>query len=283
VSERLLVTGAGGQLGLDVLEQAALRSIDALGLGHAELDITDAARVHDIVTAHRPTAIVHCAAWTAVDEAEAHPDAALAVNGQGSANVVAAAHEVGAYVVTISTDYVFDGTNGAGYEEEDVPAPINSYGASKLAAERATLALDGACVARTAWLFGREGTNFVRTIARLARERDAIDVVTDQVGSPTYSDHLARALLDLVAARTAGIVHVAGSPPATWHEIATEVVTALGAPCEVRPTTSDAFPRPARRPACSILRTTRPDTPHVGDWREGVREVLASLHADQPG
>jgi dTDP-4-dehydrorhamnose reductase len=275
VTHLTLVTGAAGQLGRDVMRSLAARDHQAIGLSRAELDITDAAQVHSVVQSLEPDAIVHCAAYTAVDDAESHRDSATAVNVDGSRNIAQAAASVDAYLIGVSTDYVFDGADPAGYDEHAATGPINVYGETKLAGERELLACEGAAVARTAWLFGRDGTNFVRTIARLAASRDAIDVVTDQVGSPTYTAHLADALVRCVEQRPAGVLHLAGSPVATWNEIAKYVVEVLGVECEVRPTTSDAFPRPAARPACSILRSTRPDAPTVGDWRDGVRALLA--------
>jgi len=251
---------------------------EALGLDRAHLDITDAAAAERVVADWAPTAVIHCAAWTAVDEAEEHRDAAFAANEAGSRNVAAAAHAAGAYIIGVSTDYVFAGTDPEGYAEQDKPNPINVYGASKLAGEHALLeAHPEGAVARTAWLFGADGENFVRTIARLAATRDSLDVVTDQVGSPTWTGHLAAALVVAAEQRIPGILHLGGAPTATWHEVASEVVRVLGAPCEVRPTTSDRFPRPAPRPACSILRVTRAETPAMGDWRDGVRAVLAAV------
>lgn len=279
----MLVTGAGGQLGRDVIEAAAHRGWGVVGLGRAELDVTDDARVAAVVRDLRPDAIVHCAAWTDVDGAEADLAGAFAVNGHGTATIADAAASSGAYLVLLSTDYVFGGDAEDGYAEGDAPDPVNAYGDSKLAAERAALAIDGAAVVRTSWLFGRTGTNFVRTIARLASERDAIDVVDDQRGCPTYTRHLAGALVECCERRLPGIVHLTGSPAATWFDLARAVVEELGASCEVRPTTSDRFPRPARRPACSILRVTRGDTPEVGDWRDGVREVVAAIRAEGKG
>ena len=280
--ETILVTGAGGQLGVDVVEVAGTRGHRVVGLGRTELDCTDATRVAQVVAELRPTAIIHCAAYTKVDDAEEHRDDAFAGNELATQNVVAAAQSVGAYLVGVSTDYVFPGTSETGYGEGDATAPINVYGASKLAGEHAITAEPSFAVARTAWLFGRTGTNFVRTIARVAQQRPHIDVVTDQVGSPTYTRHLAAALVAATEQRLAGVLHLAGAPIATWHEVAVEIVEQLGVECAVRPTTCDAFPRPAARPACSILRATRSDTPTVGDWRDGIREVLAAARPRTP-
>lgn len=272
---KLLVTGAGGQLGRDVVRAATAAGHDVLAAGRVELDVEDAARVSQVAMQFVPEAIIHCAAWTAVDDAEESREEAFRANELGTRNVALAAKAIGAHVVAVSTDYVFPGSNPAGYAEYDETGPINVYGESKLAAEQSLFdVLPEATLARTAWLFGAEGSNFVRTIARLAAGRESLEVVTDQVGSPTWTGHLATALVTCAARRIAGPLHLAGSPPATWFEVAQEVVRVSGAECEIRPTTSDAFPRPAPRPANSILRVTRPETPPVGDWRDGVRAVL---------
>lgn len=274
---RILVTGAAGQLGMDVMRVAAAAGCDAIGVDRAELDITDAPRVRQFVEELRPSVIIHCAAWTAVDDAESHEDAARQVNEAGTANIADAARAVGAKLVAVSTDYVFPGDATDGYAEGDATGPANAYGRTKLRAEAAALSAPGAVVARTAWLFGEHGANFVRTIAGLAQTRDSLDVVNDQTGSPTWSLHLARALITCAASDITGIVHLAGAPTATWYDVACEVVRQLGATCEVRPVSSDAFPRPAARPACSILRVTRAGTPAMGDWRDGVAAVISAL------
>jgi len=270
-----LVTGAGGQLGAAVVDACADAGLEAIGLGHAAFDVADRERVEGIVGKMRPHAIIHCAAWTAVDDAEQQRDAAFAVNETGTRNVARAAEAVGARFVTMSTDYVFPGTNPEGVAEGDVPGPINVYGASKLASESAALVeAPGALIARTAWLFADHGENFVRTMLRLCADREFIDVVDDQVGSPTYAPHLARALVIAVQNELTGVIHLAGEPSATWFDVAVTTVEAAGYACEVRRTTSDKFPRAAARPSCSILRVTRNDTPTVGDWRVGVLKVV---------
>ncbi len=274
---RILVTGAAGQLGMDVMRIAAAAGCDAIGVDRTELDITDADAVRELVDHMRPAVIIHCAAWTAVDDAETQEAAARLVNEAGTTHVAEAARRVGAKLVAVSTDYVFPGDAVDGYAEDDVTGPTNAYGRTKLLAEHAALAVPGAVVARTAWLFGEHGANFVRTIAGLALQRESIEVVNDQVGSPTWSLHLARALVECAASDITGIVHLAGSPTATWYDVACEVVRQLNASCTVHPVSSDAFPRPAARPACSILRVTRAGTPSMGDWRDGVRAVLAAL------
>lgn len=279
---RVFVTGAHGQLGTDVMRLCAACGVEAMGMSRAALDVTDAAAVQGAVAAYRPTTIIHCAAWTAVDDAEAQEPQALLVNETGTRNVATAAGDVGALLIHVSTDYVFDGADLAGYTEDAAVAPINAYGRTKLAAEVAARTAPAALVARTSWLFGEHGPNFVNTIARLAQEREEISVVVDQRGTPTWSLHLARALLVCAARRLEGTAHLAGSPVATWHDLATVVVEQLGSSCVVNETTSDAFPRPARRPACSILRSTRADVPVVGPWREGVAALLAASATNAP-
>lgn len=275
----VLVTGARGQLGRSVVRSAAAAGIEAVGLARAELDVTDAAQVRDVVGALAPRVVVHCGAWTDVDGAESDRDGAFAVNAAGTRTLAEACDTAGARLVLVSTDYVFDGERADGYVEDDATAPLNVYGASKLAGDLAALEVLGAraAIVRTAWLFSEFAPNFVQTIARVAAERDAIDVVDDQRGCPTWCGHLADALVELAARDEAsGIFHLVDAPDATWFDLAREVVTATGAGCEVRPTTTDAFPRPAKRAAFSILRSTRPDAPAMGDWRDGVRASVAA-------
>lgn len=277
----ILVTGAAGQLGVHVLDAAAARDVPATGVTRAQLDIADLDAVREVVARIRPRAIINCAAYTNVDGAETDRDTAFRVNETGSRNLAIAARESGAHLVAVSTDYVFPGTDSDGYAETDPTGPINVYGESKLAGELAIREEmggdDGACIARTAWLFSRQAPNFVQTIARAARERDALDVVDDQRGNPTWCGHLADALLTCALDRLTGTHHLVDLPAATWFQLAEAVVEELGADCTVRPTTSAAFERPAKRAPVSVLRSTRPDTPDMGTWRFGVRESLREL------
>jgi dTDP-4-dehydrorhamnose reductase len=272
----VLVTGAGGQVG-----RALLRRLGdaAVGLGRAELDVADPAAVRAAVEAHRPELIVHAAAWTDVDGAEEHRDAALAVNEGGSRNVAEAAAATGARLVAISTDFVFDGAKGAPYVESDPVDPISWYGETKLRGERAALAAhpDGTWVVRTAWVYDEGEANFPALVLRLAATRDAIRIVEDQIGSPTYAGHLADALLAVPDAVPPGVVHVAGSGSATRRAWAEAVVAAAGIACRVDPATSDEFPTPARRPACSALASEVPGAPTLPPWREGVEARMAGF------
>jgi dTDP-4-dehydrorhamnose reductase len=271
-----LVTGADGQLGRDVIAAAA--GVDdclAIGCGRQELDVTDDKSVERVFHNFRPDAVIHCAAWTAVDDAEQHPDLADRLNGGGTRRIAEAAQQCGAHLVMVSTDYVFDGADPSGYAEEAALGPINAYGRSKAAAESAAArACPDAAIVRTSWLFGEHGPNFVQTILHLASTRDSIDVVDDQRGCPTWTNHLAGALIEVARNRTSGILHLVDAPACSWHELARAVVDVAGLNCDVLPCASDRFPRPAARPACSILRSTRPDAPEMGSWRAGITAVV---------
>jgi dTDP-4-dehydrorhamnose reductase len=248
----VLVTGAGGQLGHDVV--GAFRGHDVTGLSHAELDIVDRDAVMQAITTLRPHAIVNCAAWTAVDACEADPDRAFAANALAVRNIAEAARRVGAHVCHISTDYVFDGTKAGPYNEWDVPAPRSVYGASKLAGERE---LDAdSTVVRTSWVCGEHGANMVKTILRVAAEREQLTFVDDQRGHPTFTADLAAAVRKLVVDRRPGVFHVTNQGAVSWFEFAQAVMAAAGLDAaRVKPiVTADLDPpRAAPRPANSVL------------------------------
>jgi dTDP-4-dehydrorhamnose reductase len=278
---RLLVTGAAGMLGQAVVAAATRLGHEVTALSRAELDITDREAVRRAIAAAEPAALVNCAAWTDVDGAEAHEEAATAINGVGAGHVAAAAEAAGVRLVHVSTDYVFDGAKETPWLESDPLAPLGAYGRSKLAGERA-IEDSGAehATVRTAWLFGAGGRNFVDTMLALAADRDEVAVVTDQVGSPTWTGHLAPALVELAERRgDVGVFHAAVEGSCSWNELAVEAFHVAGAECRVLPTTSDRFPRPARRPAFSVLATERDPGLRLPPWTEGVgahvRERLA--------
>ena len=277
---RLLLTGAGGMLGRAVREAAATLEGEVVALERAELDITDGEAVARAVDAARPDVVINCAAYTAVDAAEGDEAAAEAVNGAGAGNVAAAACAAGAWTLHVSSDYVFDGSAREPYVESSAVAPVSAYGRTKLSGERAVAAAAPAAhtIVRSAWLFGTGGPCFPDTILRLAAERDVISVVEDQIGCPTYTGHLAGALVELAERRPAGVVHVAAAGQCSWYEFAREVVAGAGADCEVRPCTTEEFPRPAPRPAYSVLRSER-GAPELPVWREGLREYLVARSA----
>jgi dTDP-4-dehydrorhamnose reductase len=274
---RLLVTGAAGMLGQDVVRAAEVAGHDVARLARADLDVTDETAVGEAVGSSRPDAVVNCAAWTDVDGAEAEPDAALAVNGSGAGNVAAAAAGIGAAVVHVSSDYVFDGAKDSPYVESDPPSPLSRYGESKLVGEREVAAAhpDGHAIVRSSWLFGVGGPNFVETMLALGAERGSVQVVADQIGCPTYTGHLAAALVGLAAGRATGILHVAGTGAASWHALAMETFRLAGVECRVEETTSAQFPRPAPRPAWSVLASERRDAPRLAPWQDGLAAYLA--------
>jgi dTDP-4-dehydrorhamnose reductase len=280
-----LVTGAGGMLGGDVVAVLAARGAAVAAPHHAELDITDSAAVADAVAGR--DVVVNAAAWTDVDGAESEEAAATAVNGTAVAGLAAVCARAGAALVHVSTDYVFPGTATEPYAEDAPTAPVNAYGRGKLAGERAiAAALPGrGFVVRTAWLYGAGGPNFVGTMLRLAAERDTVDVVDDQRGQPTWSYALAERLVALgeaALARTApaGVYHGTASGQTTWYGLAREVFALAGLdPDRVRPTTSERFVRPARRPAYSVLghaRWAAAGLPPMAHWREMLAAALAA-------
>ena len=279
---RFAITGAAGMLGQDLVAEARSAGHDVLALPRAELDIADRAAVDDALGAAHADVVVNCAAWTDVDGAETSPDDALAVNGTGAGNVARAAAASGAWTIHVSSDYVFDGSKRSPYVESDAVGPASSYGRSKLAGEREVAAEAPGCytIARSSWLFGAFGPCFPATILRLAGERDELMVVEDQVGCPTFTGHLAAALVDLAARpeRPAGIVHVAGGGDCSWYEFAREIVARAGVSCEVRPCSTDQMPRPAKRPAYSVLRSER-NAPVLPDWRRGLADYAAMTRA----
>jgi dTDP-4-dehydrorhamnose reductase len=273
---RLLVTGAAGMLGHRVVADARGRGWDVVGIDLPDADLTDPVAAQDVAEEHAPDAIVHCAAFTDVDAAEEQEARALAVNADASANIAAAAAMLGARIVAVSTDYVFDGTlTGRPYVESDPTAPIGAYGRTKLAGEDAIAGHNpNYAIARTAWLFGVGGKNFPDTMLKAAETRDEVSVVTDQIGSPTWAGHLSPALLDLAAGTATGIFHTAGGGQCSWHELTVELYRAAGVTARVNETTAAEFRRAAPRPAWSVLATERDETPRLPPWQDGVAAYL---------
>lgn len=293
----ILVTGAGGQLGRELALR--LGPDEAVCLPRAGLDLTDPAAVHAALASRRPKVVINAAAYTAVDRAETERDRAFAANAEAPAVLARACAQTGAALLHVSTDYVFNGENRRPWREDDATGPINVYGASKLAGEQAIQdALPRHLIVRTAWLFGAHGPNFVRTVLRLARERGALRIVSDQTGSPTWTGHLAEALITLARrivqgdSPTWGVYHYAGAPATSWHGFAEAIVREavaqelLPAAVPVAPIASADFPTPARRPAWSVLDGARM-TATFGlappDWRIGLAQTLAVWKASEGG
>jgi len=280
---RTLVFGGIGMVGRATVRAARRRGWPALGLAQEQADIEDATRVAAAIAAFRPELVVNCAAWTQVDACEGERDRAFAVNGAAVGNVAAACAGAGARLVQVSTDYVFDGAGREPYREEDATGPRSAYGVSKLEGERRALELAGALVVRTSWVFGPGGANFVATLRDLiAAGRLPLRVVADQVGAPTYSRFLACALLDLGESGAAGVVHYQNREPVSWFEFAREIARMSGARVEILPVSTGEFPRPAPRPAYSVLSVARFENltgRAVEDWRRGLAEYVQEMES----
>ena len=249
---RVLITGAAGQLGHDLVAAFDAPQYDVVATTHASMDLASRDAVLATICGAEPDVVIHGAAWTAVDACESDPDKAFAVNGYGTRNVAEAARRVGAHVVYVSTDYVFDGTKSDAYREWDPPGPASVYGASKLAGENE---LDpGSAIVRTGWVYGAHGNNFVKTMLRLANERDAWGVVNDQRGCPSFTQDLAGAIKQLAIARMPGVFHLSNAGPTTWYEFACAIVDGAGLDASrISPITTADYPTPAKRPANSVL------------------------------
>jgi dTDP-4-dehydrorhamnose reductase len=262
---RVLITGAGGQLGRALARAFAADRV--LALSRADWDVTLPAPPLGPVEL-----VLHAAAWTDVDGAEADPQGAAAVNVGGTANAAA----LGAPLVAFSSDYVFDGSKRSPYVESDAPSPQSAYGRTKLHGEGA--AGDRAWIVRSSWLFGPTGNNFLRTMLRLGSEREEVAVVDDQRGCPTYVGHLAAAVRELVdGGLPVGRWHIAAGGDCTWADFAEAIFVEVGLACRVRRITSAELGRPAIRPAYSVLRSERPDAPTLPHWREGLRACLERI------
>jgi dTDP-4-dehydrorhamnose reductase len=264
---RVVVTGAGGQLGRALVDE--LSGDDVLAFTRADWDVTQLPPRALLGGPMQSALVLHAAAWTNVDAAENDPDGAQAVNAIGTRNAVL----VGAPLVYYSTDYVFDGTKGEPYVESDEPLPLSVYGRTKLEGERE---VREGWIARSSWLFGATGHNFALTMLGLGRERDEVAVVDDQRGSPTYVGHLAEATRRIVGLPQ-GVYHVAADGDCTWADFAEAIFEEAGISCRVRRISTAELGRPAPRPAYSVLRSEHADTPRLPHWREGLRACLAAM------
>ncbi|MBX4145827.1 dTDP-4-dehydrorhamnose reductase [Paenibacillus lautus] len=284
---KVLVTGANGQLGQDVTWVITEAGHEVVGCGREELDITNLEQCGQIISSHDPDFIIHCAAYTAVDAAESDTDGAYLVNAIGTRNIAISAEKIGAAVVYVSTDYVFNGASEVAYVEYDETDPQTVYGRSKLAGE---LMIRDFCskwfIVRTSWVFGLHGNNFVKTMLRLGQEKPLLKVVNDQKGSPTYTVDLARFLLNLISTEKYGIYHASNCGSCTWYEF-TEAIfeeardhLGLEITAQLQPCTTAEFPRPAPRPANStmdhlaIRLNQLKDLPH---WHEGLKQFMVDM------
>lgn len=251
---RVLVTGVKGQLGHDVMDELAAKGIEGIGVDVEEMDITDAGACQRVIKEAKPDAVIHCAAYTAVDAAEDNADLCRRINGEGTRNVAQACKEADTKLMYISTDYVFDGQGTRPWEPDDERHPLNVYGQTKYEGELAVEELsDKYFIVRIAWVFGVAGKNFIKTMLRLGKERGAVSVVDDQIGSPTYTYDLARLLVDMIQTDKYGRYHATNEGLCSWYEFAKEIFRQAGMDVPVTPVSSDAFPAKATRPSNSRL------------------------------
>ncbi|MEK3992179.1 dTDP-4-dehydrorhamnose reductase [Robertmurraya sp. FSL R5-0851] len=277
----VLVTGVNGQLGYDVVKELTAKGHEAVGVGRSELDITDESAISSYVQNLSPEAIIHCAAYTNVDAAETDQEGAYKVNALGTKYLAEAAKFVGAKMVYVSTDYVFDGAGTEPYEVNHPTKPLGVYGETKLVGEKFLQeTLEKHFIVRTAWVYGINGNNFVKTMLKLGQDRKELGVVYDQVGSPTYTVDLAKFLVELIDSEKYGVYHASNEGVCSWHEFAVEIFKQAGMEIQVNPLTSDQFPRPAARPKYSVLSKKKIEeegfTP-LRDWKEALREYLKEL------
>jgi dTDP-4-dehydrorhamnose reductase len=237
--------------------------------------VTDPSSLRRALERTQPELVINCAAYTNVDGAESEPEVAMSVNADGARNASEAAARAGAAVMYLSSDYVFDGSKEVPYVESDEPAPLSRYGASKLAGEVDTAAVNPRhFIVRSSWLFGTAGRNFVETMIKLGGERDEISVVDDQVGSPTYTAHLAAGLVHLAATDAYGLHHMSAGGRTSWYEFAVDIMRSTGTDCRVVPISSEDFGAPALRPRYSVLATQRDDAIHLPNWQVGLAAYL---------
>jgi len=275
---KVVVTGAKGQLGTDLVDLLSDKGHKVYGYGREELDITNFDQVHQVISNVTPDVVIHAAAYTKVDLAESEQDQAFLVNAYGTRNVAVASEAVGAKLVYVSTDYVFDGTATTPYNEFSPTNPMSVYGKSKLAGEQFVRDLHSKFfIVRTSWVYGKHGNNFVKTMLKLAQERDELKVVDDQVGSPTYTVDLAQCILDLIQTEKYGVYHVSNSGHCSWYEFAKAIFEEAGIEVKVNPCTTKDFPRPAPRPAYSVMEhmTLRLNGfTEMPNWRDSLKRYF---------
>jgi dTDP-4-dehydrorhamnose reductase len=278
---KVIVTGAKGQLGTDLVHLLADKRYEVYGYGREELDITNYDQVKRVISEVSPDVVIHVAAYTKVDLAESEPDQAFLINAYGTRNVAVESEAVGAKLVYISTDYVFDGTANTPYNEFAPTNPLSVYGKSKLAGEQYVRDLHSKFfIVRTSWVFGKHGNNFVKTMLKLAQERDELMVVHDQVGCPTYTVDLANCILELIQTEKYGIYHVSNSEHCSWYEFAKAIIKEAGIEIKVNPCTTKDFPRPAPRPSYSVfdhMSLRLNGFSEVRNWKEALQEFIGSI------
>ena len=279
---KVLVTGVKGQLGFDVMKRLAALNIEARGVDYTDCDLTDGPSVMALVRGEAPDAIIHCAAYTAVDRAETEPEQCAAVNGMGTLNLVRAALAVDAKLLYVSTDYVFSGEGDTPVDTGASYQPRNVYGLTKAQGEEAVRSLmNRSFIVRTSWVFGAHGDNFVKTMLRLGADHSEVSVVGDQIGSPTYTVDLARLLCDMVQTNRYGIYHATNEGYCSWASFAAEIMRQAGLRCTVRAIPTSEYPTLARRPANSRLSKASLDQAgfaRLPQWEDALSRCLAELN-----
>lgn len=278
---KVVVTGAKGQLGMDLVNLLASKRYDVYGYGRNELDVTNFHQVKQVISEVKPDVVIHAAAYTKVDQAESEPDQAFLINAYGTRNVAVASEEVGAKLVYISTDYVFDGKATTPYNEFAPTNPQSVYGKSKLAGEQFVRDLHSKFfIVRTSWVYGKHGNNFVKTMLNLSQERDELMVVHDQIGCPTYAVDLANYILELIRTEKYGVYHISNSGHCSWYEFAKAIFEETGIVVKVNPCTTKEFPRPAPRPAYAVFAHTAlrlNGFSEIRGWREALKEFILQI------
>lgn len=275
---RILVTGVKGQLGYDVMNELDKRGIEGVGVDIEEMDITDAEKVKEVIEGAEVDAVIHCAAYTAVDAAEDHVDLCRKINAGGTKNIAKVCGSLGIKMVYISTDYVFNGTGSRPWEPDDEREPLNVYGQTKYEGELAVEKyVDKYFIVRIAWVFGVNGKNFIKTMLNLGKTHDEINVVNDQIGSPTYTYDLARLLVDMVLTERYGRYHATNEGLCTWYEFAREIFAQAGMDVKVNPVTSEEFPSKAKRPSNSRMskeKLSEMGFERLPSWQDALKRYL---------
>ncbi|RYL92531.1 dTDP-4-dehydrorhamnose reductase [Sporolactobacillus sp. THM7-4] len=278
MSSKVIVTGGHGQLGTELTRMLREKGFETCGPGHQALDITDPAQVREFFQEIKPDVVVHTAAYTAVDQAESDRDDAFLVNAYGTRNVAIASEETGAKLVYVSTDYVFNGEKDGAYSEFDTPSPLGVYGQSKYAGEQFVHDFHTRFfIARTSWVYGQYGGNFVKTMLKLAGSHDRLKVVNDQRGCPTYTKDLANKIIELFQTEKYGIYHLSNSGSCTWYEFARAIFEIKGLDIQVEPCTTAEFPRPAKRPKNSVfehMALRLNGFEDIQDWKTALKQYL---------
>lgn len=277
---KLLVTGVKGQLGYDVVNEAYKRGIQAVGVDIDEMDITNAEQVDQVIKRGEYDAVVHCAAWTAVDKAEDMPDACRKVNAEGTRNIANVCKELDIPMMYFSTDYVFDGQGTTPWSEYDERHPLNVYGQTKYEGELSVENLKKHFIIRIAWVFGKNGSNFIKTMLRLGKEKGEVSVVDDQIGSPTYTYDLAKLVIDMIQSDKYGTYHATNEGSCSWYEFACEIFKQSDMDVKVNPVDSKAFPAKAERPKNSRMNKNELDKNgfhQLPTWQDALSRYLKEI------